>query len=273
MPEGDTLHNVATLLTPLVGQRVVRLEFPRGHADGAPLLGQTIDRVEARGKNLLVSFSGGSTLHVHLKMTGVVHLYEDGESWRRGASQAVVILGVKGFEAVCFKAPLVRLLKPGRLKTDRQLHALGPDLLGPQFDAREAIRRLRDLGTVELGVAVMTQAAVAGIGNVYKSELLFNRKLDPFMTVASVSDDELSELLTHARTVMQQNLIGSALKLGSTRVTRTGRDRVRNPLSVYGRLGEPCFDCGTIIRMKRQGEQQRSTYFCPSCQPSRDSER
>lgn len=273
MPEGDTLHNLATLLTPLVGQRVVRFEFPRGHADGAPLVGQTVDRIEARGKNLLVSFSGGSTLHVHLKMTGVVHLYADGESWRRGASQAVVILGVKGLEAVCFKAPLVRLLKPGRLKTDRQLRALGPDLLGREFDAPEAIRRLRELDALELGVAVMTQSAVAGIGNVYKSELLFNRKLDPFATLSRIADAELTELLSHARTVMQQNLIGSALKTRSSRVTRPGRDRLRNPLSVYGRLGEPCFDCGTLIRMKRQGEQQRSTYFCPSCQPSRTSER
>lgn len=265
MPEGDTLHNLATLLTPLVGQRIVRLEFPRGHADGAALIGETIEAIEARGKNLLVSFSGGSTLHVHLKMTGVVHLYEDGESWRRGASQAVVILGVKGLEAVCFKAPLVRLLKPGRVKVDRRLRALGPDLLGPAFDTGEAIRRLRELDSLELGVAVMTQSAVAGIGNVYKSEL-FNRKLDPFAAVSSLSDAQLAEFLSHARTVMQQNLIGSALKSRASRVTRTGRDRLRNPLSVYGRLGEPCFDCGTIIRMKRQGEQQRSTYFCPSCQ-------
>ncbi len=273
MPEGDTLHNLATLLTPLVSRQVVRLEFPRGHADGSHLIGETVDTIEARGKNLLVSFSGGSTLHVHLKMTGVVHLYADGESWRRGASQAVVILGVKGFEAVCFKAPLVRLLRPGRLKTDRQLRALGPDLLGAAFDAPEAIRRLRELDSLELGVAVMTQSAIAGIGNVYKSELLFNRKLDPFAAVSSVTDAALAELLAHARTVMQQNLIGSALKARSSRVTRSGRDRLRNPLSVYGRLGEPCFDCGTLIRMKRQGEQQRSTYFCPSCQPSRTSER
>lgn len=273
MPEGDTLHNLATLLTPLVGQRVLRFEFPRGHADGAALLGQTIDRVEARGKNLLVSFSGGCTLHVHLKMTGVVHLYQHGEAWRRGASQAVVILGVKGLEAVCFKAPLVRLLKPGRTSTDRQLRALGPDLLGPEFDAPEALRRLRALGSLELGVAVMTQSAVAGIGNVYKSELLFNRKLDPFTTVSSLTDAELLAFLEHARTVMQQNLIGSALKARASRVTRTSRDRLRNPLSVYGRLDEPCFDCGTTIRMRRQGEQHRSTYFCPSCQPTRTSER
>lgn len=273
MPEGDTLHNLATLLKPLVGQRVARLEFPRGHADGAHLVGQTVERVEARGKNLLITFSGGATVHVHLKMTGVVHLYEHGETWRRGASQAVLILGVPGHEAVCFKAPLVRLLKPGGVKRDQQLRALGPDLLGAAFDAGEAVRRLRALDSQPLGVAVMTQSAVAGIGNVYKSELLFNRKLDPFAPVASVSDDELSELLAHARSVMQQNLIGSALKARASRVTRTGRDRLRHPLSVYGRLGEPCFDCGTIIRMERQGPQQRSTYFCPACQPARSSER
>ena len=166
-----------------------------------------------------------------------------------------------------------RLLKPGRVKTARQLRALGPYLLGPAFDGHEALRRLRELDAEELGVAVMTQSAVAGIGNVYKSELLFNRHLDPFALVSSVGDDELAEFLAHARTVMQQNLIGSALKARGSRVTRPGRDRLRHPLSVYGRLGEPCFDCGTMIRMKRQGAQQRSTYFCPSCQPSRPSER
>ncbi|MER2560067.1 MAG: DNA-formamidopyrimidine glycosylase family protein [Myxococcaceae bacterium] len=266
MPEGDTLHNLATTLSPLLGQRIVRLEFPRGHANGAGLIGETVERIEARGKNLLISFSGGSTLHVHLKMTGVVHLYEDGQPWRRGASQAVAILGVKGHEAVCFKAPLVRLLKPGRVETDRQLRALGPDLHGPDFETGEALRRLRELDSLEFGVAVMTQSAVAGIGNVYKSELLFNRRLDPFATVSTLTDAQLAEFLAHARSVMQQNLIGSALKARASRVTRTGRDRLRNPLSVYGRLGEPCFDCGTLIRMQRQGEQQRSTYFCPSCQ-------
>jgi len=278
VPEGDTLFNVAAALAPLVGRPVTRLEFPRGHADPTPLLGATVTAVEARGKNLLISFSTGETVHIHLRMSGVVHLYADGETWRRGRAGAVMVLGVPGFEAVCFRAPVVRLIGKGRLRGDRALASLGPDLLGEHFDERLALGRLRALDPLPLGEAVMTQSAVAGIGNVYKSEVLFNLKLDPFASVARYDDEALLGLLRHARALMQSNVIPKAIaaeRAGPgeayrmTRTTRQGSRGLRGPLSVYGRHRRACFDCGTAIEMERQGEQRRSTYFCPTCQPRR----
>jgi endonuclease VIII len=269
VPEGDTLRNIATTLSPLVGQTVSALEFPRAHADGHGQRGARIERVESRGKNLLVSFSTGAVLHVHLKMTGVVHLYATGERWRRGRSAAVVVLRVNGFEAVVFRAPLVRLLSKATARRDEALRALGPDLLGATFDEHEALRRLRLSPDRPLGVAVMDQSAVAGIGNVYKSEVLFNLKLDPFRAVAALSDEALLGVLRHARTLLQRNTLKAALTaspVDAYRLTRTTRQTGRAPLSVYGRVDEACFDCGDTIAMRRQGEQRRSTYFCPTCQ-------
>ncbi|MDX2014417.1 MAG: DNA-formamidopyrimidine glycosylase family protein [Myxococcaceae bacterium] len=269
MPEGDTLRNIATTLSPLVGQRVTALEFPRAHADGSAHTGALVERVESKGKNLLVSFSSGSVLHVHLKMTGVVHLYATGERWRRSRGGAVVVLRVPGFEAVVFRAPVVRLLSRAAARRDGPLNALGPDLLDPAFDENEALRRLRLDPARPLGVAVMDQTAVSGIGNVYKSEVLFNLKLDPFCPVADVSDDRLLAVLRHARALLQKNTLRTALEatpVDAYRVTRTTRRAGRAPLSVYGRVNEACFDCGATIAMRRQGEQRRSTYFCPVCQ-------
>jgi endonuclease-8 len=269
VPEGDTLKNIATALAPLAGQRVEALEFPRAHADGSRVVGAHVERVESRGKNLLVTFSTGDVLHVHLKMTGVVHLYAFGERWRRGRAGAVVVLRVPGLEAVVFRAPLVRLLPGAAARRDGALGGLGPDLLADSFDEAEALRRLRLDPAAPLGVAVMNQSAVAGIGNVYKSEVLFNLKLDPFEPVASLPDETLQGLLRHARALLQRNTLGAALRaspVDAYRVTRTTRPGARAPLSVYGRQGEPCFDCGATVVMRRQGEQRRSTYFCPMCQ-------
>lgn len=269
VPEGDTLKNIATTLSPLVGRRVTALEFPRAHADGAAQQGAIIGAVESKGKNLLVSFSTGAVLHVHLKMTGVVHLYATGERWRRGRSGAVVVLRVPDFEAVVFKAPVVRLLSRAAARRDGALGSLGPDLLDLAFDEAEALRRLRLEPARPLGVAVMDQTAVAGIGNVYKSEVLFNLALDPFRPLAELSDEVLLAVLRHARELLQKNTLRTALQatpVDAYRLTRTTRRASRSPLSVYGRVNEACFDCGATIGMRRQGEQRRSTYFCPRCQ-------
>jgi endonuclease-8 len=269
VPEGDTLRNIATTLSPLVGQRVALVDFPRAHADGSELTGTTVERVESKGKNLLITFSTGAVLHVHLKMSGVVHLYASGEPWRRGRAGAVVVLRVLHFEAVVFRAPVVRLLTASAARRDRTLSSMGPDLLGEVFDEAEAMKRLRRDPHRALGEAVMDQTAVAGIGNVYKSEVLFNLKLDPFQPMASLSDETLKRVLWHARELLQKNTLRTALQatpVDAYRTTRTTRAKGRAPLSVYGRVEEACFDCGASIAMRRQGAQRRSTYFCPSCQ-------
>ena len=278
MPEGDTLFRAAANLRPgLLDRRVVSLELPRSIGEVARVVGATVTAVEARGKNLLITFSEGSVLHTHLKMTGVWHLYREGEAWRRSLSMAAAILRVEGVEgapgyvAVAFQAPIARVLRPGALAIYRDVQALGPDLLAPTFDASSVLPRLKAWPTRALGEALLDQRVVAGIGNVYKSEICFDERLDPFAPVSVYGDAELLAALERARVLLRANV---TLTLPDGRVRRAPLQRTtRSPsrgggrLSVYRRSGRPCLDCGTIIRMRRQG--LRSTYFCPRCQPAR----
>ncbi|WP_437767739.1 DNA-formamidopyrimidine glycosylase family protein [Sorangium sp. So ce281] len=278
MPEGDTLFRIAAALGPaLAGARVVALELPRSDQPCRWLVGRRVERVEARGKNLLIFFDEGTVLHTHLRMSGAWHLYREGERWKRSEATATAILAVPGYVAVCFRAPVARLLRASALRGDRLLGGLGPDLLGGAFDAAEALRRLRALDEAPLGVAIMDQRVVAGIGNIYKSELLFRTRLDPFAPVRAYSDEELSAMLDVGRRLLQANVEprdaasayrGPTAHYAATRTTRAGGDR-RRPVSVYGREGYACYDCGAAIQMRRQGTMMRSTYFCPRCQPTR----
>lgn len=280
MPEGDTLYRIAAELGPaLEGARVVALELPRSEQRCAHLAGRRIERVEARGKNLLIFFDEGSVLHTHLRMGGAWHLYREGDRWQRARSSASAILAVPGYVAVCFRAPIVRLLRASALRGDALIGGLGPDLLASGFDAAEALRRLRALDEVPLGVAVMDQRVVAGIGNIYKSEILFRLRLDPFAPVRAYTDEELSALLSFARRLMQANVAprddaswayrGPTGAYRGPRTTRAERFGGKGPVSVYRRAGRACYDCGAAIQVRRQGAMQRSTYFCPRCQPGR----
>ncbi|AKT37744.1 Fpg/Nei family DNA glycosylase [Chondromyces crocatus] len=294
MPEGDTLFRIAAGLAPaLTGQPVLALVLPKSSQRVAHLVGHRIERVEARGKNLLVFFDEGSVLHTHLRMSGLWHLYRTEDPWRRPPEQATAVIEVPGYLAVCFRAPVTRLLRQSDLARDPQLAALGPDLLGETFDLDEALRRIQEQPDTPLGVAIMDQRAVAGIGNVYKSELLFRQRLDPFAPVRCYPEEELRALLDLARAILVANvqMPSGPWRYESpgqfyryTRTTREGRvpgrkatmyiqplggGRRAGALAVYRRARQACYDCGTLIRMKRQGEAQRSTYFCPQCQPSR----
>jgi endonuclease-8 len=259
MPEGDTIFRAArTLAKVLTGKTLTAVESPLAGIAEAGLAGRRVERVEARGKNLLVAFDDGRVLHTHMRMTGAWHVYRPGERWQRPRRQARVVLGTEDFVTVCFDAPVVRLLTAAELSRDARLTGLGPDLLAPDFDRTGARTRLRELGNLAIGEAVMRQSAVAGIGNVYKSETLFLCRIDPFAPVAALSDRALDQLLEKARSLMQANLGGG------TRGTRPSLTRERT--WVYGRSGRPCRRCQTPIRMRRQGTEGRSTYWCPECQ-------
>jgi len=259
MPEGDTIFRAArTLSRVLEGKALRTIESPLAAIAGAGLEGRRVDKVEARGKNLLVVFDDGRVLHTHMRMTGSWHVYRPGERWQRPRRQARVVLATDEFVTVCFDAPVVRLLTPAELSRDALLAGLGPDILAPGFEPVEARLRLRALGDLPIGEAVMRQSAVAGIGNVYKSETLFLCGVDPFAPVGALSDRVLGLLLEKARTLMQANL------RGGTRGTRPSLTRERT--WVYGRSGRPCRRCGTPVRMRRQGPDARSTYWCGSCQ-------
>jgi endonuclease-8 len=254
VPEGDTIHRAARTLERAIGGRSVTRALG---ADGvATLTGHVVLRVEARGKHLLMRFDDGRTLHTHMRMEGRWDIYRRGDRWARSRERAVVVLETEEWIAVCFDAPLVELVRAG--VEPELVRRLGPDLLDPDVDLDEALRRLRALGDLAIGEAILRQDAVSGIGNVYKSETLFLVRVSPFARVASLSDETLRAILDEARRLMKQNLSGRA------RVTR--RRFGGSQLWVYGRSGKPCFECGEPIRMRRQGDAGRSTYYCARCQ-------
>lgn len=255
MPEGDTIFRTArTLEARLAKKTVLAFSSPLPKFRDVELEGHAIDRIEARGKNLLVFFDDARVLHTHLRMTGSWHVYLPKEKWQRPASQARVVLEVEGCVAVCFNAPVVELLSETGLRRHDQLRALGPDILAVDLDLDEAVRRLRARPNVAVGEAVMHQASIAGIGNVYKSEMLFHCRIDPFQKVGLLPEPTLRHLLEESRRFMKANLTGSTRRFG------------RRSAWVYGRTGKACFVCQSRIAARAQGSAMRVTYYCPSCQ-------
>ncbi len=268
MPEGDTIYRTAEVLrAALGGRRITAARAQPGPGlrrvpDLSVLVGAVVERVDARGKHLLIGFSNGLTVRTHLRMTGSWHRYRRGEPWRRPQRQASAILETAQSVAVAFNTPVVELLTDAALRRSKPLGELGPDLLGREFDEAEALHRLRERERVELGNVLLDQRAVAGIGNVYKSEVAFLERLDPWAQVSLFDDDELVGALRTARRLLRANTRGGA------RAT-TGSSARGEGLWVYGRAGQPCRRCATVIRQGRQGELARLTYWCPRCQVAR----
>lgn len=256
MPEGDTIHRAANRLRPaLEGHGLTRFEAARLVGD-RPAVGETIDSVEARGKHLLIGFSGGLVLRTHMKMTGSWHLYREGERWRKGAHLARAIVGAdSGWVAVCFQAPVVETFHRAAREPD-PLAGLGPDLTGEAPDLDVVLARVPVIAEpgIEVADALLDQRIAAGIGNVYKSEVLFLHGIDPFTPVGAIDEARLRDVYETAHRLLRANLHTSR------RVT------YRGGTGVYGRKDQPCLRCGTVIRMRRQGPMARSTYWCPSCQ-------
>ncbi len=256
MPEGDTIHRAAIRLRPaLEGQLLTRFEAARLTGD-RPTAGERIDSVEARGKHLLIGFSGGLVLRTHMKMTGSWHLYREGERWRKGAHLARAVVGAdSGWVAVCFQAPVVETYHRAGREPDA-LAGLGPDLTSEDPDVSAVLLRIPHLtdGDTEIADALLDQRIGAGIGNVYKSEVLFLHGIDPFTPVRAVDVDRLRSVYDTAHRLLRANLHTAR------RVT------YRGGVAVYGRKDQPCLRCGALVRMRRQGPMARSTYWCPVCQ-------
>jgi endonuclease-8 len=278
MPEGDTLFRTAAGLRPhLVGGTVTaaRARVPGPAVER--VIGATVTAVDAIGKNLLVRFDNGLELRTHLRMHGSWHRYRPGEPWRRPAGRAVLVLEVPGAVAVCFDAPVVELLETRAARLHRPLAGLGPDATADAFDRDEALRRLRDRARAGLTAAeaLLDQRALAGIGNVYKSEVLFIEQVDPFARVGELGDATLGRLVDRARALLLANRASVArvttgppggaafAALPGQRPARGGR------LWVYGRAGRPCRRCGNLVRSQRHGDLPRTTYWCPRCQGGR----
>lgn len=266
MPEGDTIWRTARNLgAALDGRMVTEFDSPVPGVIAAAkkhhLIGSQVLAVDSMGKHLLMRFSSGATLRTHLRMKGSWHLYRRGTPWRKPAYLARVTLGTDGVIAVCFNAPVVEIFATRATAVQPELRRLGPDLLADTFEPGEARARLRSLGEVEIGVALLNQTALAGIGNVYKSEVLFLCGVDPFARVSALDDATLDRLIETARQQLKRNL-GPGWR-------RTTPEYSGAPLWVYGHTGQRCRRCGTSIRSRLQGEQARLTFWCPTCQALR----
>lgn len=277
MPEGDTLHRTADGLRPyLVGRAVTsaRSGGPGATPQASRLVGSTVTAVEAIGKNLLIRFDNGLEVRTHLRMNGSWHRYRPGERWRRPPARARLVLEVPGAVAVCFDAPIVEVFETRAEAVHGALAALGPDLLAGDFatagGAAEALRRLRDPARADRAIAeaLLDQRALAGIGNVYKSEVLFIERVDPWTRVGDLDDATLARLIETARRLLVAN---ADRRRGPERITTRGaRSAAGQSLWVYGRAGRPCRRCGALIDRRRQGtDLPRLTYWCPRCQVTR----
>jgi endonuclease VIII len=277
VPEGDAIYRTArTLNRALAGDRVVRFEsvlpaLTRVDED-TPIAGRTVELVEAVGKHVLMRFaprvpSGGAlVLRTHMRMNGSWHIYRPGERWQRPRRDMRIVVATARFEAVAFTVPVAEFLDAHDEARQPDLRGIGPDLLGEPFDEAEALRRLRDRGSEAIADVLLNQRVVAGIGNVYKSEVLFICRIDPFAPVSAIDDDRLLHALRTARTLLQANVttLGGITTYIGYRRTRSRGDSERR--YVYGRARRPCRRCGTLIRVRAQGPHARLTYWCPNCQ-------
>lgn len=255
MPEGDSIARNAARLRPVLERREIVTVYGTAASvrrRSGQVLGSSVEAVRTHGKNLLVDFSSELTLRVHLGMSGRWKVLP--ATWRV-PGEARVALTTVSHHAVCLGAPTVEL---DRTKViEHELAHLGPDLLGPDFDAAEAVARLRTRGGASIAEAILDQRVVAGIGNVYKSELLFIAGINPRARVSEVADSALMELLETARRLLRENS-----RAGPRRTTR----RQSGPATwVYGRARQPCLRCGAEITSF--GQAGRVTFWCPGCQP------
>jgi endonuclease VIII len=277
MPEGDTIFRAARAIRKALAGRVVT-EFDTQLAQltqkniDHPVQGRTVIDASSMGKHLLIDFSDDLTLRTHMLMSGSWHLYRPGERWFRPRRDMRVMIATDQFVAVAFNIPIAEFFQTSKLHREEPLRALGPDLLAGEFDFGEAARRIRERAGHEIAIVILTQRVVAGIGNVFKSEILFLAGVNPFDPVHLVSDAEIAEILQLGRKLLGFNVLDGA---GDRIVTytgfrrTTGRSDPGERLWVYGRRGKPCRRCGTPIEYRKQGIDARSTYWCPSCQPLR----
>ncbi len=266
MPEGDTIFRAAqTLHRALAGKTVTKFEtqlpqLARVDYD-SPVMGRTIESVEAQGKWMMIRFSGDLTLLTHMLMSGSWHIYRRGERWRSPAHQMRIAVHTADFVAVCFRAQVAEFHTADTLRRHPALRRLGPDVLAPEFDEQTALARLRARPSLDVGVALLSQSILAGIGNVFKSEVCFASGVNPFRKVASLSEIEMEALMRNAREFLSRNSEHS----GPRRTT--GRIDPSENLWVYKRGGEPCRKCGDRIESRKQGLDARITFWCPICQP------
>lgn len=262
MPEGDTVHRVARALGREIGGREVLAVSLHDRGQVPELAGRAVVGVEPVGKHMFIHFSGGWSVRIHLGMNG---------AWRRlhvrqrQPSNPTVSLVVGETAYVCSGAYRAELLRTAAARRHPKVARLGPDLLAAPPEVGEAVRRARHPAYAgrEIGDLLLDQRVAAGIGNVYKSEVLFECGIHPRTPVGQLTEEALRSLFDKAAHLMRLNLL-------ARRRTHVPLKRRPTPSSqrlwVYRRAGRPCLDCGTPIERFLQGDMARSTYFCPTCQ-------
>jgi len=279
MPEGDTIFRTARTLTrALAGKPITgfRSNYPllTRYNDDSPLAGQTVERVEARGKWMLTYFSGGGILATHLLMSGSWHIYRPGEPWMVAARHMRIVLENAEYQAVGFHVPVAQMHTAQSLARDRRIPQPALDVLRSEFDGGAATMRMMACAGEEVGDVLLHQDVLAGVGNVFKSEVCFVNGVNPFCKVGALSRDEVMTLIGSARRLVAANVMEDS---GDRIVTYRGRGRRTTHRSdpgeslwVYGRRGEPCRRCGEAICSRLQGPDARITFWCPQCQPMPD---
>jgi endonuclease VIII len=274
VPEGDTIYRAArTLHRAFAGQVVTKFEsvlpkLSRVDVDSG-IEGRTIEKVEADGKWMLMHFSGDLILLSHMLMSGSWHIYRPGEKWQRRSIDMRILIESAAFVAVVFNVPVAEFHTAASLARRPGFNRLGPSLLAEEFDELAVVARLRARPEMETGVALLTQSLLAGIGNVYKSEVCFACGVNPFRRVVTLTENEMECLVSTARKFLLANV---AERFGDQIVTyrgmrrTTGRSDPNERLWVYHRRGEPCRRCGTAIESRKQGIDARTTFWCPACQ-------
>ncbi|HEX2658680.1 MAG TPA: DNA-formamidopyrimidine glycosylase family protein [Polyangia bacterium] len=264
MPEGDTIHkHGAELRARLQGQKVTAV-FARG-LEYRRLAGASVEKVEVHGKHLFIDV-GPARLHVHLGMYGRMFI-QDARTVTTGkaARASLAVVGERA-AALWWRAPTVEVLRAAFAHAHPALQTLGPDVLAPDFQPAAAVSRARERPATTLGELLLDQRVAAGIGNVYKSEILFLERLDPFAPVSSVDDATLDRVYALARELMSRNL-GPWRRTTTADLTRGGfGPRGSARVHVYRRAGHPCRVCGAAILAAAQGQPPRKTYYCPRCQ-------
>ena len=278
MPEGDTVFRTARNLgRALMGKPIIgfRSTFPllTRFNDDTPLVGQTVDKVEARGKWLLIHFSGGGILTSHLLMNGRWHIYRQGERWQAPRLAMRIVIENREYQAVGFRVPVARMHTEQSLARD--LHVASPenDLLSDEFDSSAALTRLLSRRHEALADALLDQSVIAGVGNVFKSEICFVQGLHPFRAVGTLTRDEAAATIAIAQKLLRANVLedsGDLIVTYRGQQRRTTHDSDPESLWVYGRAGDPCRRCGEPIRRRIQGADARVTFWCPCCQPMPD---
>jgi endonuclease-8 len=279
MPEGDTIFRTARSLgRAFAGKPVTafRSTYPllTRHDDDTPLAGQMVSAVEARGKWLLIHFSGGVTLVTHMLMSGSWHIYHHGQRWQQPRINMRIVMENSDYIAVGFRVPVAEMHTAQSLARDRRIPHPECDVLSAGFEAEAAAARVLAHAGEEIGDVLLHQSVTAGVGNVFKSEICFVCGVNPFCRVAGLLPEQVRELIAVAQRLVHANVLEDSsdriVTYGGRQRRTTNQSDPGANLWVYGRAGEPCRRCGDAVRRRIQGPDARVTFWCASCQPMPD---